>query len=84
MLGAKPVFLKSYEKYIKYVLVITKLAEIQRSLRSTTSSISHYSDVIMLLKLPAFRQFVQPLVQAQIKENIEAPRHGPLCEGKWP
>ena len=32
------------------------------------------------LKSPALRLFTQPLIQAQIKENIKAPRHC-LCEG---
>ena len=31
------------------------------------------------LKSPASRLFTQPFVQAQIKENIKAPRHWPLC-----
>ena len=31
------------------------------------------------LKLPALRLFTQPFIQAQIKENIKAPRHWPLC-----
>ena len=31
------------------------------------------------LKLPASRLFTQAFIQAQIKENIKAPRHGPLC-----
>ena len=31
------------------------------------------------LKSPASRWFAQPFVQAQIKENIKAPRHWPLC-----
>ena len=31
------------------------------------------------LKSPAYRLFTEPFVQAQIKENIRAPRHGPLC-----
>ena len=41
----------------------------------------HYGDVIMStrLKSPAFRLFTQPFVQVQIKENIKAPRHWPLC-----
>ena len=30
------------------------------------------------LKSPASRLFTQPLIQAQIKENIKAPRHWPL------
>ena len=30
-------------------------------------------------KLPASRLFTQPFIQAQIKENIKAPRHWPLC-----
>ena len=32
-----------------------------------------------LLKSQASRLFAQPFVQAQIKKNIRAPRHGPLC-----
>ena len=39
------------------------------------------------LKSPAFRLFTQAFVQAQIKENIKAPRHRPLCEefsGEFP
>ena len=42
---------------------------------------THYSDVIRMqwhLKLPASRLFTQPFIQAQIKENIKAPRHWPL------
>ena len=43
----------------------------------------HYNDVIMRawrLKSPASRLFTQPFIQTQIKENIIAPRHWPLCE----
>ena len=46
----------------------------------------HYSDVMWTrwrLKSPASRLFVQPFVQAQIKENIKAPRHW-LCEENPP
>ena len=35
----------------------------------------HYGDVKSL----ASRLFTQPFIQAQIKENIKAPRHWPLC-----
>ena len=31
------------------------------------------------LKSPALRVFTQPFIQVQIKENIKAPRHWPLC-----
>ena len=31
------------------------------------------------LKLPASRLFTQPFIRAQIKVNIKAPRHWPLC-----
>ena len=31
------------------------------------------------LKSPALRLFTQPFIQTQIKENIKAPRHWPLC-----
>ena len=30
-------------------------------------------------KSPTSRLFTQPIIQTQIKENIKAPRHGPLC-----
>ena len=41
----------------------------------------HYSDVIPRgrLRSPASRLFTQPFIQTQIKENIKAPRHWPLC-----
>ena len=38
------------------------------------------------LKSPASILFTQPFIQAQIKENIKAPRHLPLCgeiTGDW-
>ena len=31
------------------------------------------------LKSPVSRMFTQPFIRAQIKENIKAPRHWPLC-----
>ena len=31
------------------------------------------------LRSPASRLFIQPFIQAQIKENIKAPRHWSLC-----
>ena len=31
------------------------------------------------LKSPASRLFTQPFIQVQIKENMKAPRHWPLC-----
>ena len=31
------------------------------------------------VKSPASRLFIQPFIQTQIKENIKAPRHWPLC-----
>ena len=31
------------------------------------------------LKSPVSRLFAQPSIQAQIKENMKAPRHWPLC-----
>ena len=40
---------------------------------------SHYGDVIM----GASPLFTQPFIQTQIKENIKAPRHWPLC-GEFP
>ena len=41
---------------------------------------THYNDVIMTsLKSPASPLFTQLFIRAQIKENIKAPRHWPLC-----
>ena len=31
------------------------------------------------LKSPASQLFIQSFIQAEIKENIKAPRHWPLC-----
>ena len=42
----------------------------------------HYNDVTMgrwRLKSPASRLFTQPFIRAQIKGNIKASRHWPLC-----
>ena len=39
------------------------------------------------LRSPASRLFTQPFIQAQIKENIKAPGHWPLCReftGEFP
>ena len=57
----------------------------------------HYCDVIMGAmgrKSPASWLFTQPLIQAQINQNIKAPRHWPFVRGihrlpvnsphKWP
>ena len=33
------------------------------------------------MKSPTSRLFTHPFIQAQIKENIKAPRHWPLCGG---
>ena len=57
---------------------------------------SHYSDVLMgtIASQITSQLFTQPFIQTQIKENIKAPRHWPLCGGihrgpvnsphKWP
>ena len=41
----------------------------------------HYNDVIMsaMASQLTSRLFTQPFIQAQIKENIKAPCHWPLC-----
>ena len=64
----------------------------------TETVLNHYIDVIMSAmasKSPAYRLFVQPFVQAHIKENIKAKRHSslwgestgdrwfPLSKGQW-
>ena len=49
---------------------------------SSAQTRAHYNDVIisaMVSKWPASRLFTQPFIQAQIKENIKAPRPWPLC-----
>ena len=48
----------------------------------TSSKHHHYCDVIMSAmanQKPASRLFTQTFIQTQIKENIKAPRHWPLC-----
>ena len=48
---------------------------------------THYNDVIWArwrLRSPASRLFIKPFIQAQIKENIKAPRHWPFCAGYSP
>ena len=67
-----------------YIVIISIMAT---HYRHTTGI--HYCDVIMAryrLKSPAWRLFTQPFIQTQIKENIKAPRHWPLCgefTGDW-
>ena len=42
----------------------------------------YYDDVIMdtmASQIPASPLFTQPFIRVQIKENITAPRHWPLC-----
>ena len=45
-----------------------------------------YFDGVVGKWSPASRLFTQPFIQAQVKENIKAPRHWPLCgefTGNW-
>ena len=51
------------------------------SVRTEITIKCYYDDVIMTmsLKSPASRLFTEPFIQTQIKENIKAPRHWPLC-----
>ena len=41
---------------------------------------THYIDVIMTTVVSQITSLTQSFIQAQIKENIKAPRHWPLCE----
>ena len=53
--------------------------------KETSHSIQHYMTSQWprwRLKSPASRLFAQSFIRAQIKENIKAPRHLPLC-GKF-
>ena len=46
-----------------------------------TDAISHYSHVIISVtefQITGVSIFTQPFVQAQIKENMKAPRHSPM------
>ena len=40
---------------------------------------SHYDDVTMSSMASQITSLTQPFIRAQIKENIKAPRHWPLC-----
>ena len=37
------------------------------------------TELLWRLKSPASPLFTQPFIRVQIKENIKAPRHWPLC-----
>ena len=53
----------------------------KKPLSESKLDLVHYNDVIMsamAYQSPAYRLLTQPFVQAQIKENIKAPRHWPL------
>ena len=66
----------SITNYIKPSNVGTHLVIIVRT------DIPHYSDVIissMASQITAYRWLTQPFVQAQIKENIKAPRRWLVC-----
>ena len=45
---------------------------------SAGKKLSHYTDVIMGAIASQITSLTQPLIQAQIKENIKAPPHWPL------
>ena len=55
----------------------------------TYNQYDNYSDVLkefMASQITSLTIFTQPFIQAQIKENIKAPRHWPLCgefTGDW-
>ena len=64
----------------------TEKAPVMRKVFQCRDGISHVIDIIEFtmnttlqwrLKSPASRLFTQPLIQAQITENIKAPRHWP-------
>ena len=60
---------------------------IRSNMKNMRNGIKHYTDVIMNtmashITPPPIVLFTQPFIQAQIKENIKAPRHWPLC-GKF-
>ena len=55
---------------------------LSRVLISTFFVQSHYNDVIvsaMASQITSLTIFIQPLIQAQIKENIKVLRHWSLC-----
>ena len=57
-------------------------AEIRHWLLITPSGVCHYNDVIMgamASQITSLTIVTQPFIQTQIKENIKAPRHWPLC-----
>ena len=49
-------------------------------LKSRQKQWIHYIDIIMTTMVSQITSLtIQPFIQAQIKENIKAPRHWPLC-----
>ena len=63
---------------MKYEMTVIGMA-------ANNMKVAHYNDVIMgtiaslITGLTIARLFTQPFIQTQIKENIKAPRHWPLC-----
>ena len=55
--------------------------DVWRSMYNYNESTCYYSDVIMgamAAQITSLIIFTQPFIQAQINENIKAPRHWPL------
>ena len=69
--------------FLEYMIYTKILCTTALSILHSDVANTHYQQVFVLqwrwrLKSPALRLFTQPLIQAQIKENIKAPRHWPL------
>ena len=67
------------------VLIPEAVSLFVRCMRDSYSMMSylhHYGDVIkdaIASQITSSQLFTQPCIRAQIKENIKAPRHWPLC-----
>ena len=63
-------------------LIMFQTRPLQILIEFWLQSRGHYVDVIMgtiASQITSLGMFTQPFVQRQIKENIKAPRHWPLC-----
>ena len=73
-------------KSSRYDCTLKKIYFYQQSLCNTLSKFNAFVNtkyvdkvVAQKLKWPASRLFTQASIQTQMKENIKAPRHWPLC-----
>ena len=81
--GEPPWISRSYHgEIIQYISILWWTSSSRNINRQSYYQKQHYSDVIMgtvACQITSIRIVYSTVFQAQIKENIKAPRHWPLC-----